>query len=153
MITNSNATGLVITPEALKFLDNIAKWTKFLSIVIFIALALSAIFILLSGVLITGMNAYAIETNNMFYTPGVFSWGYATFLLLTLVVYAVPNYYLFKFSSNLRGALRKNDTARLTLSLHYLQQNFKFIGVITLILLVLFLVLFLVILGSVILGM
>lgn len=144
MNINQIETDLKITNEAYTYLGSIAQWAKFLSIVVFVALGLSVISILSTGVMITTMNAYAVETHDALYTPGVFSWGYATFMLLTLVIYFVPTYFLYKFAQNLKKALVENDTAKLTLSFHFLQRNYKFVGIVTIILLAIFILMFIV---------
>lgn len=144
MNINQIETDLSITNEAYTHLGSIAQWAKFLSIVVFVALGLSVISILSTGIMITTMNAYAVETHDALYMPGVFSWGYATFMLLTLVIYFVPTYFLYKFATNLKKALVENDTAKLTLSFHFLHRNYKFVGIVTIILLAIFILMFIV---------
>jgi len=137
---------LQVTPEIEGLLGSISKWARFLSIIIFVYLALSAISILFAGVMVTGVNA--IERADPLYVPGIFSWGYATALLVALVIYFVPTYFLFKFSTNLQKALNEQDTLSLTTSFRFLQKNYKFIGILAIVMMVFFVIMFIVMLGG-----
>lgn len=127
--TTVSANDLRITSHAAGGLRNISKWTKFLSILGFIVIALIIIGILGVGTLITSVNHYELSQSNNMYTPGTFSWLYAGLYILLLLVYAVPFYYLYKFSQRINTAVNNNDVTSLNEASYFLEKHFMFIGI------------------------
>ncbi|MCD7902014.1 MAG: hypothetical protein LUH22_19815 [Bacteroides sp.] len=135
-----NFNNLYISQEAYEILKDIAKWAKFLAIVVFVLLGLSALCILTMGILITSMNSYAVASHNMMYHPGIFSWMHAIFMLITFLIYFIPTYFLYKFAVNLKRSLTNNSTMELTKALNFLRKHYSFIGVLTVIMITILLI-------------
>lgn len=116
---------LQLTEESKSFLKEAGKWAYFLSIVGFVMIGFMVIgaFTLASVFSSFGGGAAAI--------PG----GMITFIYLLLAaLYFFPVYFLFKFATNIKLAFANNDTTALTESLRYLKSNFKFVGILTIVL-------------------
>lgn len=131
---------ILISNEGDRLLYNISKWTKFLSILGFIVLGMMALFVISAGVLISGMNEYAINMDMYPYTPGTFSWFYAVIYLIALAVYFIPVYYLYKFSVKTRQTLSDRSSFTLTEALNFLNKHYVFIGVLTIIGIIFFII-------------
>lgn len=125
--------GLYLTRESENLLKSIAKWTKFLSILGFAILGVMLIIILSAGVLISGMNSYAMATDMHPYIPGVFSWGYALFYIIMIVVYFVPLFFLFRFSNRVKIAVETKSITTLNQSFRFLNTHYMFIGILALV--------------------
>lgn len=134
------AEDIIVSNEADRLLFNIARWTKFLSILGFIILGVLAIFVISAGILITGMNEYAFQTHMYGYMPGTFSWMYAFLYLIVLGIYFVPIFYLYKFSTRIRKALSDRSSYTLTEALQFLNRHYQFIGILTIIGLIFFVI-------------
>lgn len=135
-------TSFTIPNDIPPILEKIARWTRYLSILGFVMLSLSAIAVLSMGTLITGMNWYAAGMNDTMYVPGVFSWPYALSALIILIIYFIPLYYLYKFSANLKAALAQKDSFKLEMSFSFLLKHYKFIGIMTILILICYLLAF-----------
>ena len=118
-------TKLEINISAFQLLREIAKWGRFLAIAGYIGLAFLLLLGLISGVLIA---------NSQFH-EGIFV---IIFYSIFVAVYIFPVYYLHRFSTNMTIALDKNDSLKLTESLVFLKSHYKFLGILTLILLTLY---------------
>jgi len=135
--TSGFGDDLRISHEASKLLLNISKWTRFLSILGFVVLGLMILSILGVGGFIGTVNHYEASRGFYPYVPGMFSWVYASIHIIMLLVFMVPVYYLFKFSANVKKAVETNNTMVLTDAIGFLQKHYLFIGVLTIIWLVL----------------
>lgn len=106
-----------------EFLAETAKWANFLSILGFIGIGLMmvvALFIMVIGA----------STSFGPFGGGVFV---GIFYILIAGFYFVPINYLYKFSSNMKNALRTNNQASLTSSFEYIKSHYKFIGILTIV--------------------
>lgn len=115
---------LRIDGAAKTFLAEAAKWTTFLAILGFI------------GVGFMVLAALAIMTIGSRISMGPMGGGaWISIIYLALAAfYFFPINYLYKFSSNMKEALRTNNQASLTKSFEYLKSHYKFIGILTIIL-------------------
>ncbi|WP_029906886.1 hypothetical protein [Prevotella sp. 10(H)] len=129
-----------LTRESHTLLGQISKWTRFLSVLGFIYLALMAIIVLSIGIVITSTNAYEEMHNFGPYNPGVFQWGYALMYLIIIAILFIPVYFLYKFSVKTKNALLISDSDTLTEAFRFLKKHYMFIGIITIISLVVYLV-------------
>jgi len=134
-----------ITNESKSILNSIAKWTKFLSILGFIFLGLSAALIICAGLLITFTNGYMASSSAYPYHPGVFQLPYAIAYLVIIFIYFIPIYFLYKFSSNTKKALQDNDSEELTKAFTFLKKHYLFIGIFAIVMLAIYLIGFLMI--------
>lgn len=62
--------------------------------------------------------------------------------LLVAGFYLVPINFLYKFSTNMKNALRKNNQSSLTNAFEYLKSHYKFNGILTLILISFYVMIF-----------
>jgi len=114
---------------SLSYLAKTRKWTMFFAVLgfIFIGLiALAGVFMLFAGSLFGGV------------LGGV--GGVLVFILYLAigVLYFFPIYYLFKFSENMKNALEKSEQTTLTKAFDYLHSHYKFIGILTIVILSLY---------------
>ena len=116
---------LQIDSNAFQLLREIAKWGRFLAIAGYVGLAFLLLLGLISGVLIA----------NSEFQAGIFV---IIFYSIFVAVYIFPVYYLHRFSSNMTLALDENNSAKLTEALLFLKSHYKFLGILTLILLSLY---------------
>lgn len=133
---------LHISTEAAKLLSGVAGWTRFLSILAFALIGIFALAIIGGATLVTSVNYFEMSRGYTPYVPGNISWAYIIFYVLMLVIYAIPVYYLFKFSSKIKNALKTGSTTVLTDAIRYLKMHYTFIGVLTVIWLIMFVITF-----------
>jgi len=136
---NKEEEASVVLTEGLKSgFKRAAKWGNFMAIVGFVgsgAVFLTAFYVkrifnsLSSGFVPGGMN--------------IGGSALVTFYLIIAVMYLVPSYYLYKFSSKVREALRAKKPEEIENGVYYLGRLFRFMGIFTLISLI-FTVLFVV---------
>ncbi len=118
-----------------------AKWGKFLAIMGFIICGL----IILIGIFfgsIMGKFAGADEALGGGMMAGMGAMMAVVYVVIA-VVYFFPCLYLFRFATKMKTALNGNDQAQLNASFENLKSMFKFVGILTVIILVLYAVLFL----------
>ncbi|WP_449397719.1 hypothetical protein [Chryseobacterium wanjuense] len=109
------------------FLTEAARWTTFLAILGYIGIGFMIIAALFMMTIGTSISSY----NNMMPMGGgvLFSLIYLAFAAL----YFIPINYLYRFSSNMKSALRSNNQTELTKAFGYLKSHYKFIGILTII--------------------
>ncbi len=145
--------GLQIDDSNIPYLNEAAKWGKFLSILGFIFIIL----FILSGYV-------AITTGNTFTSPDLdtelqsmqLSQSMAGIIIgINFIVFALltffPSLYLYNFSSKIQTALRHNDQISLNRSLRNLKSFLKFFGILVIVVICLWIltIIFLFLLGSV----
>lgn len=121
------------------FLTETARWATFLAILGYIGIGLMllvAIFVLIIGSSVS---------------MGPFSGGtlISLFYFALAAFYYLPINFLYRFSSNMKEALRTNNQTNLTKSFEYLKSHYKFIGILTIVLFGLYI---LMIIGTIITG-
>lgn len=118
-----------------RFLAETARWGKFLSIVGFVMCGLLVILALFMGTLM-GTAFSQIEG------AGLLGGGmsiFVTFLYLAFaVLYFFPCLYLFRFSDKMKKALVESNQVEMTTAFENLKSCFKFMGVMTIIVLSLY---------------
>lgn len=134
--TNESLASLEINNEIGQHLNNAGKWTKFLSILGFVAMG----FMVMGGIVLSIVMMFipSGETANM---------PFPTFLLgLTYViigaVYFFPLLYLFRFSNSIHQALRLKNQNQLTSAFFNLKKHYKFIGILMIVFLGLYILIF-----------
>lgn len=129
-----NLFDLQIDQPSLIYMNESARWARFLSIVGFIGCGLMVLGGLLFGSLFSYMTKNA-EPETAAVAGGLFSSLYAASAILGAVLVFFPSLYLFRFSSKMRIATNNNDQPALTDSLKNLKSFFKFYGIVTIIVL------------------
>ena len=113
-----------LNDQANKFLLEIAKWATFLAIVGFVTIGFMIILSFSIGTILS-----QIPENNIGVSPQFFSFFY----LIFAGIYFIPVYYLFQFGSKTKKALINNDADLLTFGLKKLKSHYKFLGIVTII--------------------
>lgn len=126
---------LHLDESAKDFLKETAKWAYFLSILGFIGVAIMAIIALFAGTLFSTLGSTVPGMGGMGSSFGVMI-GVIYFALAA--IYFFPVYYLNKFATNAKKAFRENDSEALTNSFEYLKSHYKFIGIFTLSIMILY---------------
>lgn len=137
---------LHLEQSAKEFLRETAKWAYILSIMGFIGIGLMVILALFSGVLFSTLGNIPGMSGMGGGSFGVFI---GIFYFVIAAIYFFPVYYLNKFATNAKRAFRENDSAALTNSFEYLKSHYKFIGIFTLSIMILYgMILILAIIGG-----
>jgi len=123
---------LQLNESAKGFLKEATKWAYFLSILGYIGIAFIVLAAVFAGALFAFIGNLSREMNNFGAMGGSFV---SAFYLMIAAFYFFPVYYLNKFASNAKIALRDNDSKSLAASFEYLKSHYKFIGIMSLIIL------------------
>lgn len=131
--SNQNLFDLQIDHQSSSFLSETAKWGKFLAIMGFIFCGLMVIVALFAGTLMASMMPGLGTAEG---TTAAIGGGVLTVVYLVLaLIYFFPCLYLFNFSSKMQLALRSNQQDVLNTSFRNLKSCFKFMGILTIVLL------------------
>ncbi len=130
--TTQNLFDLQIDHQSNNYLAEAAKWAKFLAIMGFILCGLSVIIALFLGTFMASMMSGF--GGNDAGAAGAMGGGIFTVVYIVLaLVYFFPCLYLFNFSSKMQVALRSNQQDSLNISFRNLKSCFKFLGILTII--------------------
>ena len=123
-----NGENLVIDWRSKEFLKETAKWTKFLAILGFVGIGLMVL-----GSLVMLFAPSSLMSN------GDFPFGGKIFMMLLYLAFAVLYYfpisYLYQFSDNTKKAIENNDNNAIRDAFEFLKSHYKFMGILTIILL------------------
>ena len=123
-----NGENLIIDWRSKEFLKETAKWTKFLAILGFVGIGLMVL-----GSLVMLFVPSSLMSN------GDFPFGGKIFMMLLYLAFAVLYYfpisYLYQFSENTKKAIENNDNNAIRDAFEFLKSHYKFIGILTIILL------------------
>lgn len=126
---------LQFTQQAQDFYRETAKWAMFLSIIGFIATA----FMVIAALFMFAMGSMMGASMAGSPLAGLFSGGLLGGIYL---FFAVLNffaaYYMFKFASKTKQAFTNNDGAALTDSFANLKSYYKYVGIITIVIIALY---------------
>jgi hypothetical protein len=122
------------------FLKETAKWAYFLSILGFIGIGFMVFAALFASTIFSSMGHMAAPMGAMGTSFGIML---SVVYLIIAALYFFPVYYLNKFASHAKAAIRENNSDRLTVSLQYLKSHYKFIGIMTLVVFSMYLLMFL----------
>ncbi len=128
-------TPMMLNNQMKKHLYETAKWTNFLSLVGLVGIA---ILMVLSIAIIGGFISLGEELSAQISRALI---GVIYFLITAL--YAYPTIRLLQFSRNLKRGLLENDEDIVTTSFQNLKSVFKFLGILTLILICIYAFIFL----------
>ena len=135
--TNTNLFELQIDQPSQMYLRETAKWGKFLAIVGFIMCGL----IVLGGIFAGSIFAASGSQFGSAYSAG-FGVGAAVLYICLALVCFLPYLFLFRFSSQMLAALRTNDQQLLTSSFRNQKSCYKYVGILTMVLLVIYALIF-----------
>lgn len=134
---NLNTESLVINQESKAYLLETAKWGKFLAILGFIMLAFMIVASLAMGAFMgTLMSSMGGGAGG---PAAAMGGGAITFMyILIALIYFFPLLYLYRFSTKMKTALISQDQMLLSESLRNLKSCYKFLGIFTLVILILY---------------
>ena len=115
-----------IDEETLKNLNNIRKWTMFLSILGFIFLGLLIVIGVIAGIFLS-----AFKTGNT--VTGVPESLIFVIFIVMAAVYFFPILYLFRFSKHTALAVQNLDKPELHIAIKNLKSYFAYIGILIII--------------------
>ncbi|AFM05602.1 hypothetical protein Fleli_3272 [Bernardetia litoralis DSM 6794] len=131
--------GFQVTNRAKGFLATAAFWGKIVSIVGFVFTA----FAVLAGVGIAFMGSSFSQLSSQMGAFGALGGiGIGLIYILLALVYFFPSLYLFNFSQKTQAAIRNSDNLELEEGFKNLKSIFKFMGVLTIIFIVLYALMF-----------
>lgn len=123
-----NGENLVIDWGSKEFLKETAKWTKFLAILGFVGI----------GFMVLGSLVMLFAPSSLM-SNGDFPFGGKIFMMLLYLAFAVLYYfpisYLYQFSENTKKAIENNDNNAIRDAFEFLKSHYKFMGILTIILL------------------
>ncbi|MBV2225421.1 MAG: hypothetical protein KUL85_01070 [Sphingobacterium mizutaii] len=128
---------LKIGPVAIEYLRETAKWTKFLSILGMIGMAIYLVVAFFMFLYFIGNSSTSREQVNAF--------AMIPFLLMMIIMialYFAPILWLYKFSKNLQEAINLRNSDHLTTAFNFLKKHYKFIGILAIIMVGLYLLSF-----------
>ncbi|MEM9547686.1 MAG: DUF5362 family protein [Bacteroidota bacterium] len=121
---------LTIDPASRAFLKETSKWAKFLAIVGFVFTAIIVIGGLAFGSIMSSFSS-ELDSGMPAFGGGMISVMY----ILIALLYFMPILYLYRFATKMQIALARDDQFELTSAFENLKSTFKFIGILTLIML------------------
>ncbi|MCY1633257.1 DUF5362 family protein [Marinifilum sp. D737] len=130
------AKPIELTAQSVIYLNETRKWTMFFSILGFVFLGI----LLIAAVFMASMFG-AMAGNLPFKGSGIVM---GVFYLLLGVLYFFPIFYLYKFSKHSKTAIYGEDSEQLSLAFKYLKKHYKFIGILSIILLSFYVLAFLI---------
>jgi hypothetical protein len=137
--SESNLFDLIIDHESSSYLGDTARWAKFLSILGFIFIGLMVIMAFSIGVI---MSKFTSQLNDSSAVASALPSAIFTFIFLVFaVLYFFPTLFLYRFATRMQMAIRNNDQPQLIGSFRSLKSCFRFIGILTIIVLGLYVLL------------
>lgn len=120
---------LTLNTKSKAFLSEVARWTFFFAILGFIAIAFFIIIAILMGTVYSKMLDMVAEQQGVPYMSISLMITY----LVVALLYFMPVLYLFKFSKKMKVALATKNDETLADAFENLKSHYKFIGVLTII--------------------
>ena len=120
---------LSLSRGSLSFLSEIARWTKFLSILMFIGIGFMVIIGFFAGSIFDKLGSVSQQPYNMPF-PG-FMLGFI--YIIMALIYFPPVLYLFNFSTKIKKALANKDNRVLENAFENLKSHYKYIGIFTIV--------------------
>lgn len=138
--SQSQIFSLTIDPVIKSHLSETARWGKFLAILGFIVCGL----IVLVGLFFGTIFGSLVSRSEVSYEGNISSGSLgamaAVIYIVIAVIYFFPCLFLYRFSTKMKTALNGNEQTDLTLSFQNLKSLFRYVGVITVILLAIYLI-------------
>jgi hypothetical protein len=134
---NTSLFGLNIDPAGKSHLAEAARWARFLSIVGFVIIGLIVLIGIFAGS-IMGSLASSMGGNdlgNARMTSGIMGSFFFIIYICIAALYFFPCLFLYRFAAKMKIALAANDQETLNVSFQNLKKLFRFLGILTIIVL------------------
>lgn len=148
---------MTLSREDKAYLVSGAAWARFLAVMMFIGLGLGLLFTLMGVIAVgaAGMSMADIYDGMYGSNPvlaimyGKIFWPMMIFVIIIMLVYFFPAFYLYMFGSKTRKAIEADDEAVMSEAFRNMRSYFRFVGwmVISLLALYLLLIIYMVIVG------
>lgn len=122
--------GMVLTQEALYYLNEGAGWAKFLGILGFVACGIILIAAIFAGSIFNTIGRMSPNPTAMPAFAGVFI---SIIYVLMAILYFFPALYLYQFADNMQQAIKLTDNTQIAIAANKLKSYFKFWGIFTII--------------------
>jgi hypothetical protein len=122
---------LTLSGKAKGFLRETARWARFLSILGFVSIGIMVVFSLFASTIFNAIPQAQL-------VPFDFGLVMTITYLVLAIIYFFPVYYLYQFSSKMKTALLTKNNDILSDAFEVLKSHYKFIGVLTIIMLSLY---------------
>lgn len=124
---------LNLPPVILGFLKETSTWTYFLSIIGFIGIGL----MVMAGIIFI-ITLGSMPGGNPYESLGIDISYFGMIYIVLGVIYFLPVFYLFNFSRRMKHALRLNNNEELSAAFSNLKSHYKFLGVVTIVIISLY---------------
>lgn len=134
LVTEGILPKMELNHESLAYLSETRKWTLFLSILGFIFV----------GFLVIGSFSVGAWVSMFGATLGIPLPGASVIVLYLILalIYFFPIYYLYKFGSLTKRGIAEMDNATITLGFKNLKSHYKYVGILTIVLLSIYFLVF-----------
>ena len=140
---NTSLFGLGIDPTAKAHLSEAARWARFLAIVGFVVIGLFVVMALFAGAIFSSyFNAFSPQGGDI--APRGMGFGFTLYLFVCAAIGFFPFFFLYRFSTKAKAALASGDQESLNVSLQNLKVYFRYLGIITIIILALYAIILLI---------
>jgi len=136
-VEQENNNELVLEIQAEVYLRETRKWTKFFAILGFIFIGL---------MVLASIGMFAASSYISAYTPVPMA-GVGFLYLVIIGLYFFPIYYLLQFSNKAKEALMSRSSQALTEAMKFLKSHYKFVGIMTIVMLALYPIMMIVIIS------
>ncbi|MBS1655224.1 MAG: hypothetical protein JSU05_10295 [Bacteroidetes bacterium] len=133
----SSLFGLSIDTNSKAHLAEAARWAKFLAIIGFIVCGLVVVFGIFFGTIMSTLGSgagYGRYSEMQAMGSGLGAMMAVLYILIALL-YFFPTLFLYRFATKAKAALASNDQETLNVSFQNLKKMFRFVGILTLIVL------------------
>jgi hypothetical protein len=124
---------ITLERSALAYLMETARWCKLMAIAGFVGLGLLVLLGIFYSALISAISGGELDA-----LPVTFSWAIGLVYILFAVLFFFPVMYLYRFSKQTPSSIRSKTTEQLTEALSNLKSLFKFMGIYTAVILVIY---------------
>jgi hypothetical protein len=141
MEENQALFSLTIDPGTKAYLNETAKWAKFLSIVAMIVLILVFLFTVLSASVLDNSTLITLGGASAKFSEGATNSVRIGMIIGSLIMIGIgfiPLFYLLQFANRMKKALAANQQNTLNESFYNLKRYFKFLGIVVIIVLILY---------------
>lgn len=128
---------LFVTETAKNYLTQSAKWAKFLAIVGFVIVGFMVLLGLFFGTFM-GMMSSSLGSAESSAIEAMGAGAFGLIYVLLALLYFMPTLYLYRFSTRTKRALIDDNSEMLTDALGQLKSMFTFMGILTLIFVIIY---------------
>lgn len=133
--TNENLFELQLDQQSISYMGETARWAKFLSIVGFVMCGIMILFALFFGSIISTFSKLGGADVLSGAERVGYTFGVTVVYIVIALLFFFPCLYLFNFAAKMQMALRNNDQINLNTAFGNLKSCFKFVGILTIIIL------------------